>query len=108
MAAHSLENNVVTRKHTTVVDTKFNLVDVPMWFSSLNVVALTNNAFYGDRVDQESPLFVNDVLSYEAPTDLSQLYFKNYTAGSNCKIVASGVLLLESELKRLGLPSKRD
>jgi len=99
-----LENNVVTRKHITTNDLKFNLVDAPLWYASVNVVALTNSAFYGDRVDQDSPMFVNDVVYYDAPTDLSQLYFKNYAAGSNCKIVASGVLLLKSELKRLGLP----
>lgn len=108
MVNPNLENNVVTRKHTATSDLKFNLVDAPMWFASINVVSLTNSAFYGDRVDQESPMFVNDVVFYDAPTDLSQLFFKNYGAAANCKIVASGVLLLNSELKRLGLPYKGD
>jgi len=99
-----LTNNVVTRKHTATDDLKFNLNDAPMWFASINVVALTHSSFYGDRVDQESPMFINDVMYYDSPTDLSQLYFKNYGAGANCKIVASGVLLLESEMRRLGIP----
>lgn len=102
----NLINNVVTRKHLALNDLKFNLVDAPMWFASVNVVALTKSAFYGDRVDQDSPLFVNDVVYYDAPTDLSQIYFKNYSAGDDCLVVASGVLLLKSELLRLGLPTE--
>ena len=101
-------NNVVTRKHLALDDLKFNLNNAPMWFASINIVALTHPACYGDRVDQDSPIFVNDVVYYDAPTDLSQIFFKNYNAGDDCLIVASGVLLLKSEMKRLGIPVEGD
>ena len=99
----SLPNNVITRKKTPSNDLMFKLVDSDMWFSSVNVTALLNDAFYGDRVDQDSPFYVSDVFYFDAPTNLNELYFKNLNAGSNCKIVATGVLILKAELKRLGL-----
>jgi hypothetical protein len=76
-----------------------------MWFHSLNVVCLANSAYYGDRVEQEAPLFVNDVVYYEHPVNLNEIYFKNQTGGSNAKIVAVGALMLKSEMIRLGIPT---
>ena len=98
-------NNVVSKAATAAADTMFKLVNAPMWFSSLNVVCLTNAAYYGDRVDQEAPVFVNDVIYYEHPVNLNELYFKNQGAGANAKIVAVGALMLKAEMVRLGIPT---
>jgi len=98
-----LPNNIITRTHTAAADTMFKLVSAPMWFNSLNVHCLTNTAFYGDRTAQDAPLFVNDVFYCEHPIDLNQMYFKNYTGGSNCKIVAVGMLMTDQELLERGL-----
>ena len=99
-------NNVVSKTATAAADTMFKLVNAPMWFHSLNVHCITHPAYYGDRTEQEAPVYVNDVLFYEHPVDLNQLFFKNQGAGNNAKIVAVGALILESEKKRLGIPTE--
>lgn len=98
-------NNVVSKSATASADTKFNLVTKPMWFHSLNIVCLTNGAYYGDRESQEFPLAVNDVTYFEHPVDLNEIFFKNQGAGLNAKIVAVGALILKSEKIRLGIPT---
>jgi len=100
----SIPNNAVTKAATATADTKFKLVTKPMWFASVNIHCLTHPAFYGDRTAQEAPVFVNDVVYYDAPTDLNELYFCNQGAGLNAKIVAVGILLLDEEKIRLGIP----
>ena len=99
----SLPNNVVTKQRTATVDTKFKLVSKDMWFASLNIHCITHPAYYGDRTEQDAPFYANDVLYYDAPVNLNEIYFKNMSAGSNTKIVAVGVLILDVELKRLRL-----
>jgi hypothetical protein len=46
-------------------------------------------------VAQEAPAFVGDVI-YFPYGDLSEIWFKNYTGGSNTKIVFVGTLPIES------------
>ncbi len=100
-----MENNVVSKNKTASADTKFNVTSPPMWFHSLNVRCLTHPAFYGDRTEQVFPMYVNEVVYFEHPVNLSELYFKNQGAGNNAKIVAVGALMLKSEMKRLGIPT---
>lgn len=99
-----VKNNVVSKTNTATDDLKFNLVSSPLWFASLNVVCLTHPAYQGDRTEQEAPLYVNDVYFCEHPVNLQELFFKNQGAGNNAKIVAYGVLLMDAEKRRLGLP----
>lgn len=96
-------NNVVSKTATAAADTKFKLVSAPMWFHSLNIVCMTNGAYYGDRVAQDFPMNVNDVIYYEHPVNLDEIYFKNQGAGANAKIVAVGALILKAEMQRLGI-----
>jgi len=74
---------------TATTDGIFRLIDINVPFYNVNLHCLTNNAYYGDRNYVEAPLFVNDVAYFDY-LDLSDVYFKNYTGGSNCKIVAVG------------------
>ncbi len=96
-------NNIISKSYTATADTKFKLVTKPMWFHSLNIVCLTHGAYYGDRTEQEIPMAVNDVIYYEHPVNLDELFFKNQGAGNNAKIVAVGALILKAEKQRLGI-----
>ena len=100
----SLPNNAVSKSATATADTMFPIVSKPMWFASVNIHCLTHAAFYGDRTEQEAPVYVNDVVYYDSPTNLNEIYFKNLGAGNNAKLVAVGVLLLDAEKIRLGIP----
>lgn len=89
--------------HTATDDSKFKLVTADMWFSSINIYSKTNHAYFGDRNNQEAPLDVGDVVYYDVPTNLNDIFFKNKTAGSNTTIIATGTLMLERDLKLYGL-----
>lgn len=94
------EVNRITK--TAAADTMFRLADSPLWFREVNIHCLTNNCYYGDRVDQDAPMTAGDVLTWQ-DTDLSQWFFKNRTAGSNTVIKAIGVLMTRARMEELGI-----
>lgn len=88
--------------HTATADTKFRLTAADMWFRDVNIECSSNDAYYGDLNDQDLTVYADDVLNFQY-VNLSELFFKNKTAGSNTVIKAAGTLLLPIELKELGL-----
>jgi len=79
----------VSFSKTATTDSIFRLTDIQVPMYNVNIHALSNNAYYGDRNYVEAPLFINDVAFFDY-LDISDVFFKNYTAGSNTKIVAAG------------------
>ena len=89
--------------HTATADTKFRLIQSDAWFRDLNIECFTNDAYYGDTNEQDLTLPSGDILAYQGPINLAEIYFKNQNAGSNCKITAAGTLLTPKELRELEL-----
>jgi hypothetical protein len=92
----------ISTQTTATADTMFRLVTAEMWLEDVNITATANDAYYGDNQGQDSKLSANDVISYRV-IDLSSIYFKNFTAGSNTVITAAGVKISPERLKVLGI-----
>ena len=88
---------------TATADTKFRLSAADMWFKTINIECQTNGAYYGDLNEQDLILYADDVLDFDGPINLAEIFFKNKTAGSNCVIKVAGSLLLPADLKYYGL-----
>jgi hypothetical protein len=87
---------------TASADTPFRLSDVSIPFYEGNFHIVDENAYYGDMAAQEAPAFVGDVITFPRG-DLADIFFKNYTGGSNTKIVFVGVVPTEKVKESLGL-----
>lgn len=57
-----------------------------------NVHCYTFDCFYGNALVTSAILRANAVIWFDSAVRLSDLIFKNYTAGSNTVIVITGVL----------------
>jgi len=57
-----------------------------------DIMVLDFGADIGGRLNQSTELSVGDILSYgaEIPVELSQIWFKNHSAGSNCVLSVTG------------------
>ena len=57
-----------------------------------DIMVLDYGADIGGRKNQSTELSVGDILSYgaEIPVELSQIWFKNHSAGSNCTLSITG------------------
>lgn len=66
----------------------------PLIFQELDIQILTNDAYYGDKNNQEFELSAGDIVSFRSSTgiNLTEIYFKNQGAGNNIKVVAVGLL----------------
>jgi hypothetical protein len=79
--------SLITLQHTATADTPFRLTDASIPYYEVNIHIYDNKAYYGTAVEQVGEASVGAVISFQNG-DLRDLYFKNFTAGSNCKIVA--------------------
>jgi len=60
--------------------------------TSVNIACYTNDAYYGNAAGLNAIIRANSVIWFDAPCRVSDLLFKNLTAGSNCQIVITGTL----------------
>lgn len=60
--------------------------------SSVNIHCYTNDAYYGNSAFQQGIIRANAVVWFDGICRVSDLWFKNYTAGSNCVIVVTGLV----------------
>ena len=80
----------------TVADTAksaANLTGQRVTLYNVDIQILSNPAYIGDRLNQELELSVGDIYSNPSPVKpiaLSDIWFKNQTAGSDSKIVITG------------------
>jgi hypothetical protein len=77
-------------------------VQAPLWIRSGNIHISTNNAKYGDFVDQDATVTTNDVPFFE-DFNLADLYFKNAGAGSNTVVYFVGIRMTEGRMRELGV-----
>lgn len=99
----SLIKSWLTIKHTTTVDTAFNVISIDKWFNGVDIFVFTNDALFGDISDQEIILGVGETYSILFPVNLRELTFKNRVAGSNAKIVLAGVPMTNEQMKMQGV-----
>jgi len=77
--------------HTATDDNKFKLVSEKMLLADVAVSCQSNDAYFGDHNNQLFEMNVGDVYTFDSIVDVDDLFFKNKTAGSNTKIVITGV-----------------
>lgn len=84
------------RSKTATADTPFQIDNSPtLTLSSVNIYCYTNAAYLGDRALQQGQIQPNAVVWFDKPVKISDLWFKNYTAGSNTVIVVQGTIEAE-------------
>jgi hypothetical protein len=77
----------VTLSKTATSDNVFRLIEKDLYYYDLTVWCLSNDAYMGDGLTMDAP-FTTSQVYYDRNGNLADMYFKNYTAGSNCQIVA--------------------
>lgn len=60
--------------------------------SAINIHCYTNDAYYGALTTQTAIIRANAVVWFDGKIRVSDLWFKNYTAGSNTVIVITGIV----------------
>ena len=79
---------------TATSDVAFRVEPNPeVILSSINIHCYTNDAYYGNSKETLAIIKSNSVVWFEAPQGIkvSDLLFKNYTAGNNTTIVIVGI-----------------
>ena len=74
-------------------DGVFSVEDEPtIVLTSVNIHCYTNDAYYGNAAGTLGIIRANAVIWFDSPCRISDLLFKNLTAGSNTTIVITGTL----------------
>ena len=60
--------------------------------SSVNIHCYTNDAYYGNMSFQQGVIRANAVVWFDGTIRVADLWFKNYTASSNCVIVITVIV----------------
>jgi len=94
--------SVIQLSETATSDNKFSLAKADLWLEDVNIHIQNYDAYYGDMHNQNGVVYADDVISYRY-VNIAELYFKNYTAGSNVTIVAIGIPIQKGRLKTLGV-----
>jgi hypothetical protein len=83
-----------TRSKTATANTPFHIDDdTKIVLSSINIHCYTNDAYYGTSAFQSGIIRANAVVWFDKPVRVSDIWFKNYTAGSNTVITITGTLV---------------
>lgn len=90
-------SSVYSKTVTATADTPFQIEDEGSEqgntiLSAVNIHCYTNDAYYGNVAVQSGIIRANAVVWFDGFVKVSDLWFKNYTAGSNCVIVVTGIV----------------
>jgi hypothetical protein len=78
---------------TAAADTPFQVdTETKNFVTSLNIHCYTNDCYYGNAGFQLGIIRANAVVWFDGLVRISDLWFKNLTAGSNTTIVIAGIL----------------
>lgn len=84
---------VYTKTITATADTPFQVeVAGDNYLTSINIHCYTNPSYYGSEAYQQGILQPNSVVWFDGIIKVSDLWFKNYTAGSNTVITITGII----------------
>ena len=95
----------ISLTYTATSDGTFQLVYGDLWMAYADIFITTNPAYMGNQAEQNSPLFGGDVYTVPGgvPVNLHDLFFKNYTAGSNTTVNIIGITLTREKAKEWGI-----
>ena len=89
-----LLSTIYYKAYTAAADTAFRVEsNAKVLVADLNVECQSNDAYMGNQFAIGSVLRKDDIRWFTAPCRPYDLLFKNYTAGSNCKIVLTGTVI---------------
>jgi len=94
---------VIDLTATAVADTAFKLALSDLWLEYADIFVLTNDTYMGDRNAQNVPIYANDIYTFPYPVNLNDLFFKNYTGGSNTVIIIIGTSLTRKKAAEYGI-----
>jgi hypothetical protein len=91
------KSTVYSKTKTATADTAFQVEpsgspEGETILSSINIHCYTNPCYYGTLAGQYGIIQANAVVWFEGHIKVSDLWFKNYTAGSNTVVVISGLV----------------
>jgi len=92
----------LSKSKTATDDNMFSLVSTDLWIREGNFHIVTNNAKYGDRVQQEASINAGDVIYFQ-DFNLLDVFFKNATAGNNTVVNFAGVVMTPQRKRDLGI-----
>jgi len=88
---------------TATADTPFQLALTDFWLEYADVFITTNDSYLGDKNDQNCAIYANDVYTVPFPVNIHDLFFKNYTAGSNTVVTIIGTTLTRKKAEEYGI-----
>lgn len=91
------KGSVYCKQVTATADTPFQVEksgseESQTILTSINIHCYTNDAYYGTLASQQGIIRTNAVVWFDGAIRISDLWFKNLTAGSNTVIVITGVV----------------
>ena len=91
------KTTVYTKTVTATADTPFQIEpegteEGETILSDVNIHCYTNDAYMGNASAQTAIIRANAVVWFTGTCKVSDLFFKNHTAGSNCVIVVTGLV----------------
>jgi hypothetical protein len=92
----------ITSFSLTCADAPKPLTTTPTPFYDANFHVTTHPAYYGDGLRQQSPATVGSVITFQNG-NLADIFFKNYTAGSNSVIECVATVPLTWVKQKLGM-----
>ena len=88
---------------TAFNDNTFILIDVDRWYSQCDIFVYDNPCLVGDVSDQDVLVNAGDVYSITTPVNIYDLVFKNYTPGSNTRVVVAGTPMTKKQGEMIGV-----
>jgi len=72
---------------TATDDNAFTVSTIDQWLQFADIFCYDEDGYFGDINGQDIQILAGDSYSILYPVNLKDLFFKNVTAGSNCRIV---------------------
>jgi len=88
---------------TATADTAFKLAVTDLWLEYADIFVTTNDAYIGNSTDQNAAIYANDIYTIPNPVNIFDLFFKNYTAGSNAVVTIIGTTLTRKKAAEYGI-----
>ena len=90
------QSTIYEKAATAAADAPFQVEDeTKNVVTSLNIHCYTNDCYYGNVGFQLGIIRANAVVWFDGTVRVSDLWFKNFTAGSNATVVIAGLLKQE-------------
>jgi hypothetical protein len=89
---------------TATDDNLFQVAPGPdIWLEFADIWVYDASCYFGTNSCTVADVIAGDVYTIPLPVNLADLYFKNYTAGSNTRIVITGTPLTQKRADFYGL-----